>query len=146
MFDPFDILGFEKTYILDLKALEKAYFEAQKLTHPDRFALADESKKREASHKASLVNQAYSLLKDPLKRAAFLLEDRGIDLLSHDFEFLPKVVGWHERREEGENITLELIQEEEMLYEELESGIEGYDHEKARKSLYRLNYVQKAKT
>ncbi|EKE09924.1 MAG: hypothetical protein ACD_16C00100G0086 [uncultured bacterium] len=146
MFDPFDILGLEKTYTLDLQVLEKAYFEAQKLTHPDRFALADEPKKREASRKASLVNQAYTLLKNPLTRAAFLLEDRGVSLLAYDLKFLHKVIEWHERHKEGENITLELVHEEEKLYGELERGLEKYDHEKARKALYRLNYVQKVRT
>lgn len=145
MFDPYEILGLEKTFNIDLNALEQAYFAAQRNTHPDRFALVDEAKKKAVARQASLVNQAYALLKNPLDRATYLLEARGVSLLTHDQEFLPKVIEWHERTEAGEDIRSELACEEVALLQELTQALEHHQDERATKALYRLNYVQKVR-
>jgi molecular chaperone HscB len=145
MFDPYEALGLEKTFNIDLNALEQAYFAAQRKVHPDQFALADEQKKLQASLQATLVNKAYVLLKNPLDRATHLLEARGVSLLTHDPEFLPKVIEWHERTEAGEDITSELAREEAALLQELTQALEHHQNERATKALYRLNYVQKVK-
>ena len=42
---PLSLLGLEKRYSLDMNGLEKRYFEEQKKSHPDRFALATGSEK-----------------------------------------------------------------------------------------------------
>ncbi|MBX9785943.1 MAG: DnaJ domain-containing protein [Alphaproteobacteria bacterium] len=145
MFDPYEILELEKTFNIDLNALEQAYFAAQRNTHPDRFALADEAKKKDVSRQATLVNKAYALLKNPLDRATYLLEAKGVSLLTHDPEFLPKVIEWHERTEAGEDIMSELAREEATLLQELTQALEDHQDEQAKKALYRLNYVQKVK-
>ncbi|MBL8676921.1 MAG: DnaJ domain-containing protein [Alphaproteobacteria bacterium] len=145
MFDPYKTLGLQKTFNIDLNVLEQAYFAAQRNTHPDRFTLADEQKKKESSRQATLVNQAYALLKNPLDRATYLLEVRGVSLLTHDPEFLPKVIEWHERTEAGEDLTSELVCEEAALLQELTQALEHHQDELATKALYRLNYVQKVK-
>ncbi|MBX9621645.1 MAG: DnaJ domain-containing protein [Alphaproteobacteria bacterium] len=145
MFDPYETLGLEKTFNIDLNVLEQAYFAAQRNTHPDRFPLADEAKKRDVTHQATLVNQAYTLLKNPLDRATCLLEARGVSLLNHDPEFLPKVIEWHERTEAGEDIMSELAHEEAALLQELTQALEHHQDERATKALYRLNYVQKVR-
>lgn len=145
MFDPYKTLGLEKAFSIDLDALEQAYFAAQRNTHPDRFTLAGEAEKKNAAHGATLVNKAYTLLKNPLDRATYLLEARGVSLLSHDPEFLPKVMDWNERAEAGEDITSELAQEEAALLQELGEALEHNEDERATKALYRLNYVQKVK-
>lgn len=145
MFDPYETLGLEKTFNIDLNVLEQAYFAAQRNTHPDRFTLADEAKKRDVSYQATLVNQAYALLKNPLDRATYLLEAKGVSLLTHDPEFLPKVIEWHERTEAGEDITSELTREEAALLQELTQALEHHQDELATKALYRLNYVQKVR-
>ena len=145
MFDPYKTLGLEKSFFIDLNVLEQAYFAAQRNTHPDRFTLAEEAKKKNAAHKATLVNKAYTLLKNPLNRATYLLEARGVSLLSHDPEFLPKVMEWNERTEAGEDISSELAQEEAALLQELSEALEHNEDERATKALYRLNYVQKVR-
>lgn len=145
MFDPYETLGLEKAFSIDLNALEQAYFAAQRRCHPDRFALAGEAEKKNAAHGATLVNKAYTLLKNPLDRATYLLKARGVSLLSHDPEFLPKVMEWNERTEAGEDITSELAQEEATLLQELSEALEHNEAERATKALYRLNYVQKVR-
>jgi len=143
MFDPFATLGFERSYSLDVTALEKRYFEEQKKSHPDRFALVSGIEKEDALRKSTTLNQAYLILKDPLQRAAFLLKVRGVEPLSHDPLFLGKVMMWNERLEAGEDLALELQHEEEKLFKDLETAFEEENDEKAQVSLYRLTYVQK---
>jgi len=143
MLDPFVILGLEKSFALDIKFLEKAYFDAQKKTHPDQFVNATEEKKREAIQQSSLVNQAYLTLKDPLKRAEFLLKEVGINPLSHDPIVLEEVMGWREQVAAGKPIKQELIKTENTLSRELEGAFEKKDHEAVRRILYRLTYIQK---
>ncbi|OJW46274.1 MAG: Fe-S protein assembly co-chaperone HscB [Alphaproteobacteria bacterium 41-28] len=143
MFDPFEVFGFEKHYSLDVDSLEKRYFEEQKKTHPDRFALSSEAEKDDALRKSTALNQAYIILKDPLQRASFLLKVKGVEPLSHDPLFLGEVMEWNDRLEAGEDLSLELRQEEEKLLKNLETAFEEKDDESARVSLYRLTYVRK---
>ncbi len=143
MFDPFEVLRFEKCYSLDADVLEKRYFEAQKKSHPDRFTMASQAEKEDALKKSTALNQAYLLLKNPLQRAAFLLKAKGVEPLSHDSLFLEEVMVWNERLDAGENLKTELYGKEEALFKDLEEAFKKENDEKARVALYRLTYVQK---
>lgn len=143
MFDPFEIMGLEKCYSLDLTLLEKKYFEEQKKTHPDRVFIVMGDNKEEALRKSTFVNQAYLLLKDPLRRAEFLLKDVGVELLSQDPIFLEIVMEWNERRDKGENLQSDLKAQAESLFKHLEKAFQDKEYEEARHALYRLTYIQK---
>ncbi len=143
MFDPFEILGLQKSYALDSAFLEKRYFEEQRKNHPDRFALASEEDKKEALRKSTELNQAYLLLKDPLGRAEYLLKVKNIDLIAHDAPTLGKAMMWNERLVEGEDLSAELQQEQKNLSQEIIDGFECEDFEKVRLALYRQTYVMK---
>lgn len=140
MFDPFEILGMQKHFSLNLQDLEKRYFEAQRKTHPDRFSQAE---KEGASKKSAGVNQAYLMLKDPLERGMFLLRDRGMEPITHHSEILMEMMMWRERLEGGEDLKDELKERETKLLQELEDGFVKKDYEVVRLGLYRLAYVQK---
>jgi molecular chaperone HscB len=88
----FDILGMPATFALDLVALEKAYFAAQRATHPDRFIGKPEAERVAAIGRSTLVNDAYETLKNPLTRAEHLLELQGIDALSDDAVVPPVIL------------------------------------------------------
>jgi len=143
MFDPFEILGLEKQFPLDLIVLEKSYFAAQKRTHPDRFIGASLEVREQALKQSREVNQAYMILKSPHSRAEYLLKDGAIEPLVHDPLFLGQVMGWNERMDAGENLKNELQREEALLLKSLRDGFEANDYEAARGVLYRLTYVQK---
>lgn len=142
MFDPFQILNLEKSYSLDLTVLEKHYFAEQKKSHPDQFSQADEEKKADALKKSTALNQAYLILKNPLLRAEYLLEEAGIEKLAHDPSFLGKVMTWNERLERGEELTSEFRDEEVILLKTLDKAFSDKDYEKARMAVYSLTYVQ----
>lgn len=89
----FELFSLPVSYDVDRKLLESRYLKMQQQFHPDRFAGKGETEKRLAVQTTSLLNQAYDALKSPLKRAAYLLELRGVnaDQESHvtgDMEFL----------------------------------------------------------
>lgn len=142
MFDPFEVLGMQKHFSLNLQDLEKRYFEAQRKTHPDRFSQAE---KDEASKKSAAVNQAYLMLKDPLERGMFLLKDSGLDPVTHHSEILMEMMTWRECLEAGEDLKNELREGENKLLQDLEDGFAKKDYEVVRLGLYRLAYVQKLK-
>lgn len=88
----FDILEMPATFALNLAQLEKAYFAAQRATHPDRFIGKTEAERVEAVRRSTLVNDAYETLKNPLTRAEHLLELQGIDALSDDATVPPAIL------------------------------------------------------
>ena len=74
---PFDILGVEARFDLDLAALEKRYRELSRDAHPD--AQRSVTGQRSAALGASIdLNAAYRTLKDDLARGHALLEARGV--------------------------------------------------------------------
>lgn len=74
----FEILGLPRAFPLNLKALETAYFDAQRQWHPDRFVGKPEEQRAEAAQRSMLINDAYHTLKNPLERAKHLLETHNV--------------------------------------------------------------------
>jgi molecular chaperone HscB len=78
--DLFEVLGLPRSYRVDVQALEERHRELTRLLHPDRHAAAGAGARRLALEKTIAVNDAYRTLKDPLRRAVYLLEGHGVDL------------------------------------------------------------------
>ncbi|MFN3883475.1 MAG: Fe-S protein assembly co-chaperone HscB [Rhodocyclaceae bacterium] len=78
--DYFALFGLPRSQALDAERLAARYRELQGKLHPDRHAHLSDAEKRRAMQWASYVNEAYSTLKDPLKRARYLLELAGHDV------------------------------------------------------------------
>ncbi|MGH6892168.1 MAG: Fe-S protein assembly co-chaperone HscB [Dongiaceae bacterium] len=77
--DRFRRLGIEPDFDLDLDVIEKRYLGFQRAIHPDRFATKPPRERALAEAQAVALNEAYETLKDPLRRAAYLLSLKGID-------------------------------------------------------------------
>ena len=78
--DHFARLGLPAALELDGAALDRAYFAAQRLWHPDRFVGRPAEERARASTEAAGLNDAYRTLKEPLSRAVYLAALNGIDL------------------------------------------------------------------
>ena len=78
MTDPFELLGIEKRFDLDLAKTEKQHRELSRALHPDRYAQAGSSERRAALEKAASVNEAWRIVRDPIRRAEALFELRGV--------------------------------------------------------------------
>ena len=151
----FDILGMEPGFDVDLKALEKAYFTAQRATHPDRFIGKPEAERVAAITKSQQVNDAYETLKDPLRRAEHLLELQNIHALADDQQVPAEILGeMMELRERifdnGDNgaMLMTIIGEIKALALEnnndLREAFIAGDYAAATRETIRLQYLGKA--
>ena len=77
--DRFRRLGIEPDFDLDLDLIEKRYLGFQRAIHPDRFATKPAKERAFAERQAVALNEGYETLKDPLRRAAYLLSLKGLD-------------------------------------------------------------------
>ncbi len=73
----FELFALPERYAVDREALDTRYRELQREVHPDRFASAGDQARRISMQRAAQVNEAYQTLRDPLRRARYLLERRG---------------------------------------------------------------------
>ncbi len=140
--NPFALLGLSPTFSLDARTLEKAYFDAQRKSHPDQFSRATPEAKADAARLSTAINQAYLCLKDPLQRAAVLLAQAGVEPLASDPSFLMQVMEWREAQSAGEDVTAELAAQETLFLQQLGEGFDVQDFERVRHLLYRLTYLR----
>ena len=75
----YELFGMPVGFLLDVAELSVRYRELQKVVHPDRYAASGEQSRRLSLQGATMVNEAYQTLKDPLKRAQYLLSLKGVD-------------------------------------------------------------------
>lgn len=73
-FSLFDLLP---AFDIDLAELERRYFEAQRLFHPDRYAGKSAVERGRAIERSMRINEAYDVLKTPLRRVRHLLAIKG---------------------------------------------------------------------
>lgn len=107
-----------------MAALNAAYHEVQGRVHPDKFARASDAEKRVAMQWATRANEAYQVLKHPLKRASYLCEMNGIDLQTESNTamppaFLMQQMEWREALEEAQAVNN--IAELEQLDQEMQT-------------------------
>lgn len=103
--DFFSVLGFPWSLVPDPAILEQNYLRLCEAIHPDCHSEAGEAFQEASEEKASLVNQAYQILKDDLSRAEYLLTlHGGPDSAAHRSmapEILEQQLEWRERLEES---------------------------------------------
>lgn len=73
----FQLFSLPQQYRLERERLEARYRELQRGVHPDRYASASDQERRLSVQRAAQINEAFATLKDPLRRARYLLELRG---------------------------------------------------------------------
>ena len=89
----FDRFGLPQAFDVDLELLDRNYRELQRSVHPDRFVNASDRERRLSMQQATLINEGYQTLKDPLKRGRYLLQLDGREFddernTTSDAEFL----------------------------------------------------------
>ena len=73
----FELFSLPQRYALERAELDARYRNLQRSVHPDRFASSSDRERRISMQQATQINEAYEVLKDPLKRGRYLLELRG---------------------------------------------------------------------
>ena len=130
----FELFRLPVRFTIDRQALDKAYKEIQSLVHPDRIVTATEAEKRTAMQWAAMANDAYHILRNPIKRAAYLCELNGYNLnaethVSMDPLFLMQQIEWRESlenaRESRDTARLEKLDDEQRALRSEQMDIVG---------------------
>lgn len=105
--DDFTLFGLPPRQALDRAALDARRRELQAATHPDRFAAEGAAAQRVAMQWSVRVNEAWQRLKDPLSRAAYLCEQRGVPINAENNtamprEFLLQQMAWREALDDAD--------------------------------------------
>lgn len=75
--DHFTRLGLPRAFDVDLQALDRAYFARQRALHPDRMARHSARERAIAESQSVSLNDAYETLRDPMRRAGYMLAAAG---------------------------------------------------------------------
>ena len=100
--DPFALLGLEPRFDLDATSIDAAWMRRVRAAHPDRAGGGEEHS--EAARSAAALNEARTILRDPLRRGESLLSRRGAgpaDPSALPQAFLHEMFEWRERLEEA---------------------------------------------
>jgi molecular chaperone HscB len=153
----FELFQLPVRFDVDMAALNAAYHEVQGRVHPDKFAHASDTEKRVAMQWATRANEAYQVLRHPLKRATYLCELNGADLQTESNTAMPPAFlmqqmewreGLDEAREANDIEALEQLDEEmrsvrKQKLERVGSLIDGGDFEQAAKEVRQLMFLEK---
>ena len=101
----FALFGLAPAFNIDLTKLERNYRELQSASHPDRFVSSTAAEKLKSMQTATTVNAAYTALKTPTLRAAYLLGMQGINVTQETnthmpADFLMQQMEWREALED----------------------------------------------
>lgn len=101
----FDLLGLERTFAQDDARLAGAFRAISRKIHPDRFAQGTTDTRLLATRLSAAVNHAYEVLKNPVRRAGYLLElaggPDGSETRDVPGNLLAEVMIWRESMEEA---------------------------------------------
>ncbi len=145
------------SFEIDLEVLHSAQLVLQGQLHPDRFVNASDQQKRLSVQKASMVNEAYETLKEPVKRAHYLLELAGIEKndnqTTNDSSFLMEQISF--REEMGEcrtnaepldcinHVSAKLISRAKDFSQEFEQKYQSQEYLTAQETARKMMFVKK---
>lgn len=115
--DAFAVLGLPYQYSVDLKAAEESFRALSRQFHPDRFTRADPRARRASLQRSVQLNEAWRTIKDPIRRAEYLLERAGYQIGAE--EGASRAAAGSESERERIPVPPELLAEVLELREEL---------------------------
>jgi molecular chaperone HscB len=153
----FELFQLAQRFEIDAAALDTAYREVQGRVHPDRFASAPDAERRVAMQWATRANEAYQVLRNPFKRAAYLCELNGVDLevesnTAMPRDFLMLQMEWREQLQHAqaeknigalEALEQSLKMERERTMEELRPLLDTGDFHAAAQLVRRLMFLDR---
>ena len=157
----FELFGLTATFDVDADDLAVRYRELQRRVHPDKFANASDHERRLSMQMTTLVNEAFQVLKDPVRRGGYLLSLRNVNLgeesdTSMDPAFLMEQMEWRENLDEmrqAENPHKDLAELANRIERRLQDGIAQFrrayaentpaGNNRARSAVRELQFLQK---
>ena len=108
----YEFFGFKPKLQVDNDALQKRFYELSRHWHPDRFSRKSADEQAQALEATAILNDGYRTLRDPVKRAEYLLTEEGFPIGEQRSRDVPPEL-------------LEEVFELNMTLEELKSGDES---------------------
>jgi len=151
--DHFTLFGLPPRFALERSALDARWRALQGEVHPDRFTSEGAAAQRVAMQWALRVNEAYAVLKDPLKRGAYLCEMRGAPIAAENntampAAFLMQQMEWREALDDARGLAAvqrlddEIARQESELLERLQHLLdEAGDAAQAAQQVRALMFV-----
>lgn len=139
----FDLFRLPARFDVDEAQLTRQYRALAAQCHPDKFAAANAFEQKQAMMLAATVNEAYRVLKNPIDRAAHLLQLQGIEADAPEHtafapEFLMQQMAWREALDEGRGdaaalavLQNEIADAQHGLYRQLAAAFDAGQHEEA---------------
>ncbi|MDC0609119.1 co-chaperone HscB [Vibrio sp.] len=156
----FELFGLPTQFSVDGSLLSSQFRVLQKRFHPDNFASGTERERLTAIQKASEINDAFQILKNPISRTEYLLSLNGVDIRDEqqtmqDPEFLMQQMELREELEEIESSSdiesalFDFDAKVAKLYKELiqqvETELEQAHWETAAITVRKLKFIAKLK-
>jgi molecular chaperone HscB len=110
--DFYDFFGLDRKLRLDGEALQRRFYELSREWHPDRFTRKGADEQAQALEATAILNDGYRTLRDPVKRAEYLLKEEGFPI----------------GEQRSKDVPAELLEEVfdlNMVLEELKGGEES---------------------
>lgn len=155
--DYFSLLELPRSCQIDAQLLEKNYRQLQSHWHPDRFAGAAASEQKVAVQRTSLINDAYTTLLSPLRRAAHLLLLNEVDVGAFSQDqlepaFLLMQMDIRDELEESvqaedmsalEALQGKVTEQQTKMWQDLCQHIENLQWEEAKRQYYKLQFASR---
>jgi len=156
----FELFGLPPLQAVDQERLRKAHLGLMRHFHPDLFSAGTEQEKILADRYAAHINGAFKVLSCPLRRAAYLLELRGVrqdpeQTVVQDLAFLEQQMQLREelelarrpgRESELESLRRQLQTSWRQLEAQFEQQLAAEEWALAKQTLARMHFVHQIKS
>ncbi len=154
----FQLFDLPEHFRLDNAQLDQQFHTLQTQVHPDKFAHLSEAERRMSMQWATRANEAYQTLRNPIKRARYLLGLHGVDTQEETntvmpMDFLMEQMEWREAVEEAqhacdvdqlEKLEARLQHEVRLLQELLAVKIDDeHSYAAAAEGVRKLKFLEK---
>ena len=78
--DYYAFFGLPRTLSIGVEDLQNRFYSLSRLLHPDRFTRRSEQEKHYSLEASSILNDAYRVLRDPIRRAEYVLKQAGYEI------------------------------------------------------------------
>jgi molecular chaperone HscB len=151
----FELFGLDASVDLDVKQLENTHRLLSAEAHPDRLVGADAATRRAAVERSATLNDAIKVLRDPFRRALYILKLQGINLDEPGVpvllpeSFLEEIIERRERLEDAkesgttaeiDRLAAEAAGHKRALFEEAQANLRAAKPKEAAVALARVRY------
>ena len=124
--DYYALFGIPVRLSLNNDELQKRFYELSRALHPDRFMRRSETERRYSLEASSILNDAWRTLRDPVKRAEYVLRQNGFDI----------------GEQRSNNVPPELLEEVFELNMALEEMRGGDESARPQLEVARVNFLR----